>query len=477
MMIKLNRLWHLNNEHPVRKIRFSNWNVVFLFAAGIVMNNLCFREPGVSFLFDSPGAEVWCCAAGVLVFAFLPGALILDMGRAGAVLALAAFVFTEVAPGVIPVFTDAVNSFARGLCVGCAFYMFFFALNAKERFLNLIIIQLYFAVCALGTPWDESIAAIITKAMVYILIVFFVISLFTMRKDNIPQKSAPGKGGCGSKEDCCPIGKGVMGVIFFVFIIYMAINAINMFVVNKDDYIDIPIYGAGVLFSILVVVLITRPLGRSAYYTFKIFFVGSLVSMVLLAIDSIFDAKAGSLLYGFAHSLGFIAILYLLGGAARLAGCLKFFRVFCVISFLVAVVLNPVVEYLFVGNEEKNSLIALSLMVVIFCVMFARYPVINKKIFESGWVEDMNKIKPEKSVHENEKAAAAGYRAETLGLTPREKEIFNLMLTEMSVKQIMIELEISKGTFNFHSTNLYRKLGIQSRTELFAKYGRPDGAP
>jgi two-component system uhpT operon response regulator UhpA len=60
---------------------------------------------------------------------------------------------------------------------------------------------------------------------------------------------------------------------------------------------------------------------------------------------------------------------------------------------------------------------------------------------------------------------------EGLGLTPREKQIFSFMLTDMSIKQIMIELEISKGTLNFHTANLYRKLEIQSRTELLVKYG------
>ena len=59
----------------------------------------------------------------------------------------------------------------------------------------------------------------------------------------------------------------------------------------------------------------------------------------------------------------------------------------------------------------------------------------------------------------------------TLGLTPREVEIFTLLLTDMSFKQISAALNISNNTISFHSKNLYRKLNIQSRTELFAQYG------
>jgi DNA-binding CsgD family transcriptional regulator len=55
-------------------------------------------------------------------------------------------------------------------------------------------------------------------------------------------------------------------------------------------------------------------------------------------------------------------------------------------------------------------------------------------------------------------------------LTPRELEIFKLLLTGLSTKQIAGELTLSEPGANFHIKNLYRKLGIQSRTELLVKY-------
>ncbi len=56
------------------------------------------------------------------------------------------------------------------------------------------------------------------------------------------------------------------------------------------------------------------------------------------------------------------------------------------------------------------------------------------------------------------------------GLTRRETEIFTLLLTDADKNMIVDTLKISSGTYNFHVTNLYRKLDIQSRPELFAKY-------
>jgi DNA-binding CsgD family transcriptional regulator len=55
-------------------------------------------------------------------------------------------------------------------------------------------------------------------------------------------------------------------------------------------------------------------------------------------------------------------------------------------------------------------------------------------------------------------------------LTPREREIFDLLLEGVSAKEIAFRLKISNATVDFHRTKLYKKLGIQSLHELFAKY-------
>ena len=58
---------------------------------------------------------------------------------------------------------------------------------------------------------------------------------------------------------------------------------------------------------------------------------------------------------------------------------------------------------------------------------------------------------------------------EDLKLTPREKEVAALLLQGNDAKQIAAELSISVHTANFHTKNLYKKLGINKRSELFAR--------
>jgi len=60
-------------------------------------------------------------------------------------------------------------------------------------------------------------------------------------------------------------------------------------------------------------------------------------------------------------------------------------------------------------------------------------------------------------------------------LTAREMEIYNLLLTDLPTKQIADKLGLSYSGVNFHIQNLYRKLSIQSRTELLTKFvNKPD---
>jgi len=61
-------------------------------------------------------------------------------------------------------------------------------------------------------------------------------------------------------------------------------------------------------------------------------------------------------------------------------------------------------------------------------------------------------------------------------LTDREREIFTLLLKGVSPKEIASTLNVTYNTVIFHQKNLYRKLGIQSIHELFARYSSvPNG--
>jgi len=54
--------------------------------------------------------------------------------------------------------------------------------------------------------------------------------------------------------------------------------------------------------------------------------------------------------------------------------------------------------------------------------------------------------------------------------SPREKEVLDMLLKGLSFKDISNNLNLSMSGVTHHSQNIYRKLGIQSRTELLVKF-------
>jgi len=57
-------------------------------------------------------------------------------------------------------------------------------------------------------------------------------------------------------------------------------------------------------------------------------------------------------------------------------------------------------------------------------------------------------------------------------LTPREQEIFDMLLKNTPPKRIALNLNIAYNTLLFYKKNLYRKLKVHSVNELILKYSR-----
>ncbi|GBU28568.1 hypothetical protein R84B8_02128 [Treponema sp. R8-4-B8] len=57
-------------------------------------------------------------------------------------------------------------------------------------------------------------------------------------------------------------------------------------------------------------------------------------------------------------------------------------------------------------------------------------------------------------------------------LTPRQQELFNMLLKGISPKEIAFNLNIAYNTLLYHQKKLYRKLGVHNIQELMAKYSQ-----
>jgi len=56
------------------------------------------------------------------------------------------------------------------------------------------------------------------------------------------------------------------------------------------------------------------------------------------------------------------------------------------------------------------------------------------------------------------------------GLSARELEVFEQLLSAKSLQEIANELFITYSSVHFHCKNVYRKLGVANRKEILIKY-------
>jgi len=109
---------------------------------------------------------------------------------------------------------------------------------------------------------------------------------------------------------------------------------------------------------------------------------------------------------------------------------------------------------------------------VAFLVLFQFLsPTIQRNIFAAGWIDDFKKPDVTFTVGAPERAD----RFENLKLSPREKEVAKLLLRGLSMRQIAGTLGVMESTVKGYCKTLYKKLGINSRTELFTRFGLAAG--
>ena len=106
-----------------------------------------------------------------------------------------------------------------------------------------------------------------------------------------------------------------------------------------------------------------------------------------------------------------------------------------------------------------NYPVLLFLMVVVSSLLVVIYFQINSRRISrlSNQIKEKSKIKSE------------GTDALLNELSERQKEVYDLIISGKSNKEIMTELFIEQSTLKSHINQIYKKLNIKSRRELKSK--------
>lgn len=220
-------------------------------------------------------------------------------------------------------------------------------------------------------------------------------------------------------------------------------------------------YHAIGVFAGMIFVILLQQLKFNICYVINSSFaglaLGFIINLVTFRSEGLMLISA--LLFGFSYATGFISIYCILGVIAKKTRSLTFYRVGILSCGLFYVFGFALVNVLKNNNSETMLSVISVISVAIILMIFVLTPFFTKTINSEEWVDDFHR--PDVT----QESRLSAYLRE-FNLTPREIEVCLLLLEGYTMRQISAILSISYSTVNTYCTSIYRKLKINSKTEL-----------
>jgi DNA-binding CsgD family transcriptional regulator len=461
------KVFHIQDELSLHNIRGNLWRFLLVFPLSVIIGDLRYFDIKIAQAgLESYELMLFTLGLGWLVAACIPKQLVIPFLRIAAVISAVLLPFEIfITDGAARLAFFLAFQFFNGICAACAFSLFCFELNNIERLFGMVLIQFYYgfyytiwrafpAVQTAGKTWGSAVVM-----AVYLAVVF----------------------ACGSKKhreqiahnilaDTASDGKNsAVPFILVMDVIYYIIMCMINYIEWAESSVSSLAFGLGAFASIALIIFIQLLNRRNALYIWLLFLVLSLLGLGLLLYDSPVSLISGSLAYGLGDGLGYIIIYYLCAGAIKQSKSFKMFKLYCFIFFVEYFFISGLFSIAFKFHDAPNKFLAFGVVLVLGSICLLFIPLMQKKLFEADWTDGLYlRDMPEYSNSLSEVEAIDNKNH--LDLTSREQEIFTMFLDGRAPKEIASTLKVSPETVHFHQKNLYRKLGIQSRAELFARY-------
>jgi len=459
----ISSFFQTRDELSFRNIRPSLFPVLLVFPVSVILGNLRYYGHSIAFGgFATNELMFFMLGLGWLILSFTPKRLFLILLKMSAVLSavlLPFLIFLPMGPWQFTFYMAF--KFCCGLCAACGFFLFCFVLNNVERLAGMAFIQIYYGFYyifwnllpgfhAAGNTWTG-----VVLTAVFLVIVFFAAGL-----KPVPMELNTGSDGKGS---------GVHFVIGLGVVHYM-IMCMSNYIEWSDNSVSSFAFGLGTVISIGLVIIVQLLKGKSALYIWLMFLAFTLFGLGVLLLNTQKAITCGSFIYGLGDSLGYIIICYMCAGAIKRSKSLRMFRLYCFVFFIQYFIISGIFSLYFNYFDEPNKFLAFAVVLVLVSLCLLFMPFIQKRLFDADWTDGLYLRDMQEFSFQLVETQEIN-KKEKLNLTPREQEIFTLLLKGKPPKEIGYTLKISYETVHHHQKNLYRKLNIQSIQELFARYG------
>ena len=444
----------------IHNVRVSHLKYMLIFPLAPVFANMqgvLFSDSIHLFSLDAMTlmGSAYCIGAGAL-FAFTSTE---NMAMVSKIIAFATATFFSawlfMSESLLSLLMAIFFMFSLGGCAACAAFAYTFRLNNTERLLGAATISLFFAFNQLISGLS-LLSGIFDKTYLVALVLGNCICLSLYKAEDFSVVEDRPK---------ARLNPAIKLTLYF-FVAHYFVEIFYTYLPDASSPTAMVANGAvGILVVCLALVLqlITK---HSVWNMCNLFFIAMICTYGLYFMPEGTNLRSlARYIHGF-EQIGYIAAYYLLGCVFKKHGDFRVFKL-CLVTILPVSMISYVIPgAISVYSPELLPLAATLTSVAVFIVFILLSPAYSYYLFYAEWSDDFLSIDMTEAVRQVEESNIL----ENLKLTPREKEVAALLLNGKDAKQIAGELEISVHTANFHIRNLYKKLGINSRAELFARF-------
>lgn len=458
-------LFQTKDNINIRNLRLQNLPYMLIFPLAPVFANMqgsLFSESTQLLGLDAMTlmGSAYCVGAGVL-FGLTS---VKNMAKAAHFLAIGTaltfFTWLFLAESQINLVVAIAFMFGLGGCAACASFAYTYALNNTERLLGAAAISLFFALNQLDSGLS-FIAGFFDKTYLTMLVAGTCICLLFYKTDDFSLADA------NSEAKMNPALK----LMLYFFIAHYFVEIFYTYLPGASSPGAMAANGAVGIFVVCLAVALQLITKNSIWSMCNLFFVAIIATYAL----HFFPETSGwrvvaRLIHGF-EQMGYIAAYYLLGCVFKKHGNFRIFKR-CLTTILPVSMLTYVIPGIITARAPAIlPLTATLTSATVFALFIFMSPAYSKHLFSADWSKDLYSV----DMAERERRQGQLDLLENFNLSPREREVANYLLVGLTTKDIAIALDISVNTVNFHIKNLYKKLGISARGELFALlYSAPD---
>lgn len=349
---------------------------------------------------------------------------------------------------------------AASVCIGHIFasnvYAFFMVLNNSEKFFSMVLAVLAPKVLMLVKLEfrDTGLAADFPSLLILaVILVLAVCSFFFLyHTESIPLSA-------GIKP---PAGAyALMPLVFVVLAINDVIAPATMNSIRGLSKSQMETYYFfGVLAGLAAVLFWQRRFSVNICNMLNLSFALLTIGFVLniSSFQNSADGTMASVCFGASYAIGFVNIYYLAGFMTKKFQSVVFYRVGIVLSALYYLAAFLVLEG-WKQNEALSPTLMATVCICIVIVFFIFTPFFIKMLYAGEWIEDAYRL-------DVTRCSRLEAKLRDYKLTAAEIEVCRLLLEGCTLRQISAVQSKAYATINTYCTSIYRKMNINSRTEL-----------